>query len=76
MDALINQHDNQMPPLRLEALALAGELPLQVLLKLCPLYRAAGNDTAPDAHPDEHTLGDTWLRSIDAALWRLETDAR
>ena len=74
MDALTYGHDNKTLPLALEALhALAGELPLEVILmELRGVYRAAEDEPGPDY---QH-LCDTWIRSLDAALWRLETDER
>lgn len=71
MDATTNGYRNETSPLALEALhAAASELPLEVILKLRPVYRAAWEDASLQTNPDYHEICDTWLRSLDTALWR------
>ena len=77
MDALINGYDDQTLPLAQEALhALAAELPLEViLLELRRVYRAVGDDPSTQNSPDYQQICHTYLCCLDAALWKLETDA-
>lgn len=76
MDAFTYGHDDKTLPLALEALhSLAGELPLEViLLELRGVYRAAEEEPLTRTNADYQHICDSWIRSLDAALWRLETD--
>lgn len=65
MELTVNGHDNQ-------ALPLAEELPMEVILR--EMHRFSHD--AGDESLDHQQSCDAWLRSLDAALQRLETDAR
>ena len=77
METTFNGYDSQTLPIALEAVhILAEELPLEViLLELRSAYRTVADDPSTQSSPDYRQLCDTWLQSLDAALWRLETDA-
>jgi hypothetical protein len=91
MENTINGYDHETLPLALEAVQiLAGELPLNLILgELRRVYReaedglkamhrffsAAGDESFTRTNLDCQQICDTWLRSLDAALYRLETDA-
>ena len=73
METITNGYDETPSP-ALEALnAVASELPLKVILKLRPLYRAVGNDPSVQTNPDYHHISDAWLHCLDTALWRQQT---
>ena len=78
MEITISGYDHQTLPLALEALhALAAELPLEViLLELRRFYRVLWDDSSTETDSYYHQICDTCLRSLDAALRRMEIDAR
>lgn len=88
METTINGYDHQTLPLALEAVhILAEELPLTVILRelhhvyreagdglqeLHRFYSDAGDEPSTKTNLDCQQICDTWLRSLDAALYRLE----
>ena len=77
MNATMDRTDNNALRFAPEALpALAGELPLEMILLEVRRFYGAGDGTRASGGIDYQQLCDTGIRSLDAELGRLKTHAQ